>query len=109
LLYEATKFNFHAGSEHTINGERKDLEMQSMHSPSADAVAGNITSAAIGVLFSVKDYTVELTEAEVEIIDTFFQSLQWTVTDADPEVDLISYGNLMELLDMNNRWIYQGS
>jgi carbonic anhydrase len=55
-----------------------------------------------------------LTEAEVEIIDTFFQSLQWDIdlsADAtvEPTVDLISYGNLMELLDMNNRWIYQGS
>lgn len=83
--------------------------MQTLHSPEADAAANNITAAAIGVLFSVDDYTADLTEAEVEIIDTFFQSLQWTITDADPEVDLISYGNLMELLDMNNRWIYQGS
>ena len=49
--------------------------MQTLHSPEADAAANNITAAAIGVLFSVDDYTAELTEAEVEIIDTFFQSL----------------------------------
>ena len=32
-----------------------------------------------------------------------------TDNEAEPVVDLISYGNLMELVDMNNRWIYKGS
>ena len=27
----------------------------------------------------------------------------------DPVVDLISYGNLMELVDFDNRWAYKGS
>lgn len=30
--YEAQNFVFHKGSEHTINGDRMDLEMQSIHS-----------------------------------------------------------------------------
>lgn len=58
-----------------------------------------------------------MTPAEVEIIDTFFQSLQWdtdisgdtAAAPTEPVVDLISYGNLMELLNMNDRWIYKGS
>ena len=32
--HEAKYFKFHAGSEHTVNGERLDLEMQSIHLPS---------------------------------------------------------------------------
>lgn len=49
--------------------------MQSLHTPLADGTNVDFTYAAIGVLFSVDDYTSDLTEAEVEIIDTFFQSL----------------------------------
>ena len=29
--WDAVKFIFHTGSEHTINGERHDLEMQTIH------------------------------------------------------------------------------
>ena len=98
------------------------MEMQTYHYPTI--TEGNVLAGAIGVLFSVSDTTVELTDAEVEIIDTFFQSLQWDqvelAADADdlnpaadglanPVVDLVSYGNLMELVDMNNRWAYKGS
>jgi len=96
--------------------------MQTYHYPTI--TEDNFLAGAIGILFSAKNYTVELTEAEVEIIDTFFQSLQWDQTAeaaaadaenpaadglANPVVDLISYGNLMELVDMNNRWAYKGS
>lgn len=96
--------------------------MQTYHYPTI--TEGNVLAGAIGVLFSVEDFNADLTEAEVEIIDTFFQSLQWDqvelAADADdlnpaadglanPVVDLVSYGNLMELVDMNNRWAYKGS
>lgn len=98
------------------------MEMQTYHYPTI--TEGNVLAGAIGVLFSVEDFNADLTEAEVEIIDTFFQSLQWDqvelAADADdlnpaadglanPVVDLVSYGNLMELVDMNNRWAYKGS
>jgi len=97
--------------------------MITLHTPSEET--GDFLYGAIGVLFSVEDYTADLTYAETIIIDTFFTSLQWdyenpaTINggDANPEagdkgdpvVDLVSYGNLMELVDMNNRWVYKGS
>jgi hypothetical protein len=44
--------------------------MQTYHYPTA--VVNGTLSGAVGVLFSVDNYTVELTEAEIDIIDTFF-------------------------------------
>jgi len=85
--------------------------MTSIHTPSE--VKEDFLGAAVNILFSstAEKVTADLTEAEVIIIDTFFTSLQWDVLDqtADPVVDLVSYGNLMELVDFNNRWAYKGS
>ncbi len=86
--------------------------MITVHTPSEET--GDFLYGAIGVLFSVEDYTADLTYAETIIIDTFFTSLQWdfvdpAAADTDPVVDLVSYGNLMELVDMNKRWVYKGS
>ena len=36
-----------------------------------------ITHAAVGLFFSVNDYTANLSKAEISVIDTFFDSLQW--------------------------------
>ena len=114
-FHQADHFVFHAGSEHTINGERMDLEMQSIHLPATDSDSGSATlEAGIAILFSNSTPTADLTEAEIQIIDTFFQSLQWdndlTVDPVpNPVADLVSYGNLMELVDLDNRWAYKGS
>ena len=85
--------------------------MTSIHTPSE--VKEDFLGAAVNILFSstAEKVTADLTEAEIIIIDTFFTSLQWDVLDqtADPVVDLVSYGNLMELVDFNNRWAYKGS
>ena len=44
------------------------------------------------------------------MIDTFFDSLLWSdVTEAGPTVNLATYGNLMEMVDNENRWVYSGS
>ena len=64
----------------------------------------------MGIIFSVNDFTAELTWAEQTIIDTFFDSLKWDdMSDEGPTVSLVTYGNLMELVDNKNRWIYKGS
>ena len=108
---------FHAQSEHTINGERKDLEIQTIHKPATTSenteAVETFPFAGVSILFSNTSATADLTEAEVQIIDTFFQSLQWdklyTDEGADPVADLVTYGNLMQLVDFNNRWAYKGS
>jgi carbonic anhydrase len=66
-------------------------------------------AAAMGLFFSVKDYTKTVTPAQEAIVDEFFDSLQWTVTDKNPKVDEVTYGKLMMMADMNNRWTYTGS
>tara|TARA_B110000305_G_C19229757_1_gene534662 strand:+ start:422 stop:595 length:174 start_codon:yes stop_codon:yes gene_type:complete len=51
----------HAGSEHTIDGVRHDLEMHTVHYPSdgVESSTGYIASA-MGLVFSVDKYTAEL-------------------------------------------------
>jgi len=53
------QFHFHAGSEHTVNGKRHDLEMHTVHLP--DQPRGGIKYAAMGIFFSVNDYNAKLT------------------------------------------------
>ena len=67
-------------------------------------------AAAMGIIFSVEDYTADLSKAEEMVIDTFFDSLKWgDMTEEGPTVDIVTYGNLMEMVDNKNRWIYKGS
>jgi len=81
--YIADYFEFHSGSEHTINGERLDLELQVYHTPTGDTdddsadsvdVDEDFLGGAIAVLFSSNEdeVTADLTTAEIDIIDTFF-------------------------------------
>lgn len=71
---------------------------------------GDMKYAAMGLLFSVHDYTHEdLSIQMVETIDTFFDSLVWTDTSGTPEVPEVPYGDLMMMADMLNRWVYKGS
>lgn len=106
--FDGQQFHLHAGSEHTIDGVRHDFEMHTVHYPTE--VKEGFIAAAMGIVFSVEDYTAELTWAEERIIDTFFDSLQMDdETEAGPNVDMVTYGNLMQMVDMNNRWVYKGS
>lgn len=63
--------------------------------------------AGIGIFFSVDNYNVKLSKAESILIDTFFETLAWK--DADPEVNLVTFGDLMSLVDLQNRWVYKGT
>ena len=82
--------------------------MHTVHTPKE--VKNDFKYAAVGILFSVEDYTSNLSWSEQALIDTFFDTLKWSdLSDDGPTVDLITYGNLMELVDTNNRYIYKGS
>lgn len=67
-----------------------------------------MTHSAIGTLFSVKDYTAILQDSQIAIIDTFFDSLEWADQE-DPKVAAVPFGDLMMMIDTNNRWVYKGS
>jgi len=66
-------------------------------------------AAAMGIMFSVKEPSRTFEDWEVKIIDDFFDSLLWTQTDSNPSVDKVSYGKIMMMFDMQNRWTYKGS
>ena len=54
--------------------------------------------AALGIMFSVNDYNIKLSRAEQLIIDTFFETLDWSKED-DPVVNLVTYGDLLNMAD----------
>ena len=60
-MFTGVQFHFHAGSEHTINGERHDLEMHTVHLiHPKQANESEFKYAAVGIMFSVDDYTADL-------------------------------------------------
>ena len=104
--WEAQQFHFHSPSELTFDGKYHDLEMHTVHYPKQD---NGYLAAALGIMFSVKSYTAQLTAAERMVIDNFFDTLQWE-KDGKPVIsNLIAYGDLINIIDFNNRWVYQGS
>ena len=42
-------------------------------------------------------------------MESFFQSLAWGYTRGVLGVDLVPFGQLMMILNLRERWIYQGS
>jgi hypothetical protein len=52
--------------------------MHTVHLPVTDAGKGGFKFANLGIIFSVNDYTArDLTPQQIQIIDNFFESLQW--------------------------------
>lgn len=61
-------------------------------------------------MFSVNDHTAELSTEEEDVISAFFDGLKWDDESGDAIVsDMILYGNLMEMVNSNKRWMYKGS
>ena len=105
--FEGIQFHFHAGSEHTIDGKRQDLEMHTVHYPKSPE--GGFIAAAVGIMFSVNDHNAQLTTEEEDVITAFFDGLKWNDGGDAVVSDMILYGNLMEMVDSNKRWMYKGS
>jgi len=66
-------------------------------------------AAAMGIMFSVNDYTPGVSQADQDIIDKFFESLSWTTISENPVVEKVPYGELMMMFNMRDRWTYKGS
>lgn len=56
-LFKGVQFHFHAGSEHTVDNRRYDMEMHTVHTPSK--LRRGIKYAAVGMLFSLDNYSIE--------------------------------------------------
>ena len=65
--------------------------------------------AAMGIMFSVDDANIEVTDDEQKVLDDFFNSLDWDTVDSDPKVAEVPYGNLMMMVNTKDRWVYKGS
>ena len=75
----------------------------------AEEIEGGVPYAAMGIFFSVNKYSRKFEDWEIAIIDEFFDTLEWDVTAENPKVHKVTYGKLMNMVDMNNRWTYRGS
>lgn len=76
----------------------------------AKEVKNGMKYAAMGIMFSVDDYTKDefVTEEMIATIDNFFETMKWEKTD-NPKVQEVPYGKLMMMVDMESRWVYKGS
>tara|TARA_B110000285_G_C14846307_1_gene477765 strand:+ start:481 stop:663 length:183 start_codon:yes stop_codon:yes gene_type:complete len=55
--------------------------MHTVHT--ASETLNDIGYAAVGIMFSVEEFTADITDAEQRVIDTFFDSLKWSDTSLD--------------------------
>ena len=97
--------DFHAGSEHTIDNRRFDLEMQiEMEGEDEDG-----SKSMLAIMFSVDRNTTKVIEDKTTIkaVDKFFESLRWDKK--NPKVDEVKLEDMMKQLDFTKRWIYKGS
>jgi len=85
--------------------------MHTVHFPDAGSKADFIASA-VGIFWSTTDATIkwnELSSYQQDVINNFFESLRWDVTGSNPRVAEVPYGDLMLMVDTDNRWVYKGS
>ena len=103
--FNGAQFHFHAQSEHTIDGKNTDFEMHTVHV--AKENRNGFGYAAVGIMFSINEYNAKLSWAEEKIIDNFFENLE--LDKENPVVDWTLYGDLLSLVNTDNRWVYRGS
>lgn len=72
-----------------------------------------LPDAAISIMFSVDNYNAKVSDADIAIIDNFFDTMQFqTPTPADDTKwtsTAIPFANMLNLVDWSNRWVYKGS
>ena len=73
--FTGVQFHFHAGSEHTVDGVRHDLEMHTVHL-AAEKLNG-FDYAAVGLMFSASKAD-SVSDDMVKTIDAFFDSMEWS-------------------------------
>jgi len=82
--------------------------MHTVHYPTVADPTNGYIAAAVGIMFSVDNYNAKLTWAEEKIIDNFFENLRMDDL-TNPVVDWTLYGDLLSLVNTDNRWVYRGS
>lgn len=106
-IFNASRIFFHSPSEHTINGKRYDLELQTVHYP--DDASGDIKGASMSVLFDIDDAS-EVEEEEEGTIDQFFETLDLEhLAKRDVFTFEAYFASVTRIVEENNRWAYKGS
>jgi len=78
----------------------------------AETPLQDVKYAAFGIMFSVDKPTIkweDMPEWQRQTIDDFFNSLKWEVTDSNPKVEEVPYGDLMMMVNTWSRYVYKGS
>ena len=69
---------------------------------------GGIEYAVTSILFDSENYNALLTQKQEETINNFFDSMQWETVKGTVKAD-INFGDLMKVVDLDNRYTYTGS
>ena len=85
--------------------------MQILHSLVHDheTYEGDIKLGGVAILFSIEDYTADLTYEQQETFNHFFENLRWFEDYENPRVAGINFGDIMSLIDFRERWVYKGT
>lgn len=108
--YEVDSFVLRSPSEHIVMGKYLDMELQIKHNAREWNDTYSIKYGYVSIFFSVEDYDKSITFEQNETVRDFMRHLKFD-DKGQPEVDLISFGRLMDLdiVDFNDRWTYLGS
>uniref|UniRef100_A0A7S3CUA8 carbonic anhydrase n=1 Tax=Strombidium rassoulzadegani TaxID=1082188 RepID=A0A7S3CUA8_9SPIT len=63
--------------------------------------------AVVSLLFDSENYDRNISQEEIDFLDSFFESLD--LDNDNVYLDLVEIGKLMELMDFSRRWAYRGS
>lgn len=110
--FHALQFHFHTHSEHTIDDQTFDLEMHTVSMAPDDLEKGGIQFSATGFMFDAdpNKYSKDVTVEQIEVIDKFFLSLQWDITEGkETKVNELNFAELMNMANWGERWTYRGS
>ena len=89
--------------------QRFDLEMQINHQSHEHSNIG-LNHSTIAILFDNTKYHEEANTAHnKEIIGKFFNSLKLEDATGESVTAEVNLGELMNMIDLNNRWTYKGS
>jgi hypothetical protein len=58
------------------------------------------------ILFSVNEFTANLNQNEINIIDAYFDSLLLNELD-EPTTTINTIGNLFDMVDKSDKWMYK--
>jgi len=85
--------------------------LQTIHRPAYGQEANGYYGAVTGIIFDTKNYDESVTANQIDVIDRFFDDLR-----LDRRTDTlirhpnyVNYGELIDALDFNNRYVYNGT